>query len=194
MHKLIKVKTYELHNGPHFNEEYARKAVKHMQNEDGTKGPHWSVDEAVQLANQYGVRIGQTFNKYDWYVALNMVYSDYYKFLINTTGSSNSKQFVELAKAWINDKDIDEGKMWYYFLYVMCDEIRDELEEYCESYEDDSLPMKKYANYRSMNRSIYKYDRDYDDYDDEYDYSRYRMRDTENEEPKRFRSVRYVRY
>ena len=26
------------------------------------------------------------------------------------TGSNNSKYFVELAKAWICDKDIDEGK------------------------------------------------------------------------------------
>lgn len=196
MHKLIKLKTYEIENGPHFNEEYARKAVKHMENEDGTKGQHWSVEEAVQLANQYGVRIGQTINKYDWYVALNMIYSDYYRFIINTTGSNNSKHFVELAKAWINDKDIDEGKMWYYFMYVMCDEVRDELEEYCNQYEEeDSYPIRKRANYRAINKPTYRYDNDYDDYeDDEYDYDNYRMKAMSNNSPKRFRSVRYVRY
>ena len=54
-----------------------------------------------------------------------MVYSDYYKVLLNITGSNNIKQYIEFAKAWLNDKDIDEGKMWYYYQYVMCDKIRE---------------------------------------------------------------------
>lgn len=32
---------YEAINGPHFDEEHARYAVEGMENEDGTKGPHW---------------------------------------------------------------------------------------------------------------------------------------------------------
>lgn len=31
-----------------------------------------------------------------------------------------------LAKAWLNDKDIEEGKMWYYYCYIMCDKLRKE--------------------------------------------------------------------
>lgn len=34
---------YEAINGPHFDEEHARYAVEGMENEDGTKGPHWTV-------------------------------------------------------------------------------------------------------------------------------------------------------
>lgn len=107
MHRIFRVKAYEAEHGPHFNEEHARKAVSKMENEDGTRGPHWSIEETTTLANQYGVSLGNRFNRYDWFVALNMVYSDYYKVIINITNSNSTKHFVELAKAWINDKDID---------------------------------------------------------------------------------------
>lgn len=111
MHRIFRVKAYEAEHGPHFNEEHARKAVSKMENEDGTRGPHWSIEETTTLANQYGISLGNRFNRYDWFVALNMVYSDYYKVIINITNSNSTKHFVELAKAWINDKDIDEGNM-----------------------------------------------------------------------------------
>ena len=141
MHRIIRTKAYEAKHGPHFDDEHARKAVSKMENEDGSRGQHWSVEETSALANQYGIRFDSKFNKYDWYVALNMVYSDYYKVIVNMTGSNNSKYFVELAKAWLSDKDIDEGKMWYYYIYVMCDKLRDAEEEYFDrnysKYEDE---------------------------------------------------------
>lgn len=79
MHRIFRVKAYEAEHGPHFNEEHARKAVSKMENEDGTRGPHWSVEETTTLASQYGINLGSRFNRYDWFVALNMVYSDYYE-------------------------------------------------------------------------------------------------------------------
>lgn len=33
MHRIFRVKAYEKEHGPHFNEEYARKAVMKMENE-----------------------------------------------------------------------------------------------------------------------------------------------------------------
>lgn len=39
-----------------FDEEHARYAVEGMENEDGTKGPHWTVDsDNVRLPNQMGI-------------------------------------------------------------------------------------------------------------------------------------------
>jgi hypothetical protein len=76
MHRIFRVKAYEAEHGPHFNEEHARKAVSKMENEDGTRGPHWSVEETTALASQYGINLGSRFNRYDWFVALNMVYSE----------------------------------------------------------------------------------------------------------------------
>lgn len=141
MHRIFRVKAYEAEHGPHFNEEHARKAVSKMENEDGTRGPHWSVEETTALASQYGINLGSRFNRYDWFVALNMVYSDYYKVIISMTNSNSTKHFVELAKAWINDKDIDEGKMWYYYIYVMCDKIR---QAEMECYEEEVEKRDKY--------------------------------------------------
>lgn len=91
MHRIFRVKAYEMEHGPHFNEEHARKAVMKMENEDGTRGPHWSLEETSALASQYGISLSGKFNRYDWFVALNMVYSDYYKVLLNITGSNNIK-------------------------------------------------------------------------------------------------------
>ena len=122
MHRIFRVKAYEMEHGPHFNEEHARKAVMKMENEDGTRGQHWSLEETSALASQYGISLSGKFNRYDWYVALNMVYSDYYKVLLNITGSNNVKHYVEFAKAWLNDKDIDEGKIQRKEAIAKCDE------------------------------------------------------------------------
>lgn len=73
MHRIIRIKAYEAEHGPHFNDEHARKAVSKMENEDGTRGQHWSLEETTALANQYGIRLDEKINKYDWYVALNRV-------------------------------------------------------------------------------------------------------------------------
>ena len=155
MHRIFRVKAYEKEHGPHFNEEYARKAVMKMENEDGTRGPHWSLEETTTLASQYGIALGSKFNRYDWFVALNMVYSDYYRVIMNITGSNNTKHYVEFAKAWLNDKDIDEGKMWYYYVYVMCDHIREaEMECYEEKmskYEDEE---EDFGHYRRGGRRM----------------------------------------
>lgn len=154
MHRIFRVKAYEAEHGPHFNEEHARKAVSKMENEDGTRGPHWSIEETTTLANQYGISLGNRFNRYDWFVALNMVYSDYYKVIINITNSNSTKHFVELAKAWINDKDIDEGKMWYYYIYVMCDKIRQAEAVYDEPLPPGQFPMPNQSRKRIVDITI----------------------------------------
>lgn len=164
-----KLERHERMYGPHFNEECANKAVKKMENEDGTKGPRWSVEEAERIATQYGVNLkSEKFNKYDWFVALNMVRSDFYRAVINMTGTDNVKHFVELTKAWLNDKDIESGKMWFYFKFVMCEEGREN---------DDEDWEEGHHNYARRGRGgrmaqYHKRHHDYydDDYDNEYEY------------------------
>ena len=177
--KKEKLERYERMYGPHFNEECAQKAVSKMENEDGTKGHRWTIEEADRIAQQYGVNLkSEKFNKYDWFVALNMIRSDFYRAVVNMTGTDNVKHFVELAKAWLNDKDIEEGKMWFYFKYVMCEEGREE--------DDDDDDMEgNYAYARRGRRSgrmaqyhKHHYGDYYDDEDDD-DY-KYELRGTYN--------------
>lgn len=208
MHRIFRVKAYEMEHGPHFNEEHARKAVSKMENEDGSRGQHWSIEETTSLANQHGISLNNRFNRYDWYVALNMVYSDYYKVIVGISNSNNTKHFVEFAKAWLADKDIDEGKMWYYYIYVMCDKIRDaEMECYEEElsnrdkFEDDEDDdFERGSLFRRGGRRMgmrggrrtYSGKR-HEEYDD--DYSRSMEREYEPySEYGRGRTTRYVRY
>lgn len=100
MRERLKIERHEAMYGPHFNEECALKAVSKMENEDGSRGEHWSLEETTSIANQYGINLkGEKYNKYDWYVALNMIRSDYYRAVVTMTSSDHIKYFVELAKA-----------------------------------------------------------------------------------------------
>lgn len=106
-YKSLELDLYKMAYGKHLNEELALECVSEMENKDGTKGQHWSVDQTSQYAGE--------FNKWDWYAVMNMMYSDYYnqKFDTNT--------YIELAKDWLNDKDVGDGKtLKYYMLVVNC--------------------------------------------------------------------------
>lgn len=103
-YKRVENKLYKMVYGEHLNEELAHKWVSCMKNKDGTEGQHWSIEQTTQYAG--------THNKYDWYAVMNMIYSDFYnpKFDVAT--------YVELAKDWIDDVDIGEGKTFKYYLYI----------------------------------------------------------------------------
>lgn len=144
MRERLKIERHEAMYGPHFNEECALKAVSKMENEDGSRGEHWSLEETTSIANQYGINLkGEKYNEYDWYVALNMIRSDYYRAVVTMTSSDHIKYFVELAKAWLNDKDIEEGKMWYYYCYIMCDKLRKEAKTMLMLEDDEEMEKCK---------------------------------------------------
>nr|UWD60141.1 MAG: hypothetical protein [Bacteriophage sp.] len=111
MHRIFRVKAYEMEHGPHFNEEHARKAVMKMENEDGTRGQHWSLEETSALASQYGISLSGKFNRYDWYVALNMVYSDYYKVLLlfNQLNIGDKAYIIEVIGTFKKTTEYNEG-------------------------------------------------------------------------------------
>lgn len=180
---------YEAINGPHFDEEHARYAVEGMENEDGSKGPHWTVEETTSIANQMGINLrSEKHNKWDWYVAMNMIYSDFYKAVVAMTGNTNTKHFAELAKAWICDKDISDGKMWHYYVYIMCD---DEDNDY-KAVENHAKRYEEYREYdRPGSREYEFYERDgrYNPYD--YRKNReYAGRERESEREREMREMR----
>lgn len=108
---------YEAINGPHFDEEHARYAVEGMENEDGTKGPHWTVEETTSVANQMGINLrSEKHNKWDWYVAMNMIYSDFYKVV-----KSDSTPLV--------GSEIQAGNR-YWIYYNKCDNVMQVMNHY----------------------------------------------------------------
>ena len=118
---MIKETHYELYEdlemylykelyGCHFSDWMLEKATSKMINEDGTTGPHWSVEQTTSVARQNGISF-DTFNEYDWNYVMNMIYSDYYGAVSNTTDS-----YLKLAKKFLMDKDSKEGKALHYYL------------------------------------------------------------------------------
>lgn len=107
IYKNIICKLYKMVYGNHLSEEIAKDWVKSMKNKDGTQGEHWSIEQTNQYAGQH--------NKYDWYVAMNMAYSDYYSVKFDTN------VYVELANDFINDKDAKDNKLIEYYFHVVCE-------------------------------------------------------------------------
>lgn len=50
MRERLKIERHEAMYGPHFNEECALKAVSKMENEDGSRGEHWSLEETTNTS------------------------------------------------------------------------------------------------------------------------------------------------
>lgn len=99
--------------GEHFNSEPATEAVQGMDNINGTKGETYTFTACVDAAEKLGLS-WEKYNKFDWYFTLNMIASDY-------VGIVEDVKFVEIAKAWLEDKDVPEGKaLRYWWKVVKC--------------------------------------------------------------------------
>lgn len=83
-----------------------------MKNKDGSCGAHWTVEQTKQVAKDKNL----TYDCWDWYVVLNMVYSDYYNNKFDTA------TYIDLARDWLNDSDVDAAKLLNYYFYVVCGE------------------------------------------------------------------------
>lgn len=58
MRERLKIERHEAMYGPHFNEECALKAVSKMENEDGSRGEHWSLEETTSIMLFSQLKIG----------------------------------------------------------------------------------------------------------------------------------------
>ncbi len=83
--------------------------------EDGTKGPHWSFEQAKQVMAQRGIECDPA----EFWAALNMIYSDYVKVAKKFNVGSNIDFYVDMAKAFLDDKDAGPDKLAKYYQYVV---------------------------------------------------------------------------
>lgn len=100
-------------NGEHFDEYFAKKAVKGMLNFDGTKGEHWDYEQTTNVARAHGVKFDE-YNAWDWYYVMNMLYSDMGKIFGKDIAS-----YVKIAEAWLDDEDVSPGKAFRYYIKVV---------------------------------------------------------------------------
>ena len=82
-----------------------------MENEDGTRGPHWTMDQTDKVMSQRGV----TCDPVQFWVAMNMMYSDYCKIFQKYGVGDKIDFFADMAKAFLDDKDAAPDKLARYF-------------------------------------------------------------------------------
>lgn len=95
-------------------EEMAMEWTSGMKNEDGTKGPHWKMDQVKQAMKQKGV----SCDPLEMYVVMNALYSDYCA-VMKKHGVNTVDIYVDLACAWLNDKDAVKNKASAYYEHIV---------------------------------------------------------------------------
>lgn len=93
-----------------FTHETAMKWVQKMKNADGTTGPHWTMEQAKQVMEQQRIQADEL----EFYVALNMMYSDYCK-VAKKHNCSTMEFYSAMAKAFLDDKDAHPDKLALYY-------------------------------------------------------------------------------
>lgn len=102
------------HGAPMFDEQTAKEWTSMMKNEDGTKGPHWTIEQAKKVMEQRGLRC----DPYEFWAVLNAIYSDDVA-VAKKYGVNKMDYYVDRAVAWLDDKDAQEGKAARYFHHVV---------------------------------------------------------------------------
>lgn len=93
----------------HRGDEILRK----LKNADGTTGEHWSLDQTKQVMD----RLGISCDSVEFWVAMNMMYSDYYN-AARKLGVNNSDFYASMAEAFLKDPDASENKLSRYYSIV----------------------------------------------------------------------------
>lgn len=118
---LCRLDKLEDHDEPEtatFDRETAMQWAAHMQNADGTTGPHWTMEQTTAVAESMGIQQNE-IPHWAWSVTLNMMYSDYYPVAVEF-GLNRPEFYAALAKAFLLDKDGPgpERKLMAYYEHI----------------------------------------------------------------------------
>ena len=91
------------------DEECAMKWMHGMKNADGSQSPHFKPDMAEQLRNAYC----PDCKKWEWFVAVNMMYADYGE-VAKKMGVDRDEYYAHMAKAFLMDEDAGPHKLAKY--------------------------------------------------------------------------------
>lgn len=92
------------------DEATAMEWVKGMDNEDGSKTPHWTMDQVRQVIKQKNI----TLEPAEFFAVINALYSDFDP-ILKKHNVSNMEFYVDMTKAWLQDKDAVPGKAMAYY-------------------------------------------------------------------------------
>lgn len=93
----------------------AEEWMHRMKNADNTVGPHWTMDKVKQVAQQKGM----TGDPLELYTAMNLLYSDFGKAAMKHGLQNNVDYWVDMAQAFLDDKDAMPDKLSRYYEYIV---------------------------------------------------------------------------
>lgn len=88
-----------------------------LMNADGSKGEHFKKDHIEQVAKQMGINMEHMGGADVFAMTVNMMYADYCG-VAKKFGVDRPEYYIELAKAFLEDKDFKgkgEEKLWLYY-------------------------------------------------------------------------------
>ena len=94
--------------------EQAMEWVAEMENADGTRGGHWSMEETEVIRMQRGIDCDSVM----FFAAMNMMYSDYCR-AAEKTGAASIDFYAYMAKAFLDDRDAAPNKLARYYRYIV---------------------------------------------------------------------------
>lgn len=101
--------------GMPFSREMADMWASGMENEDGSRGPHWALEQTRQVQTKHNIQC----DPIEFWAAMNMVYSDYVKVARKHGVGNNTAFYADMAKAFLEDKDAQPDKLSRYFAFIV---------------------------------------------------------------------------
>ena len=75
----------------------------------------WTMEDTNAVLKQYGLNI----DPIQFYVVMNMLYSDMKNVLGSGDDEESLEKYVEATKDWLNDDDVGKDKLYDYYKYVI---------------------------------------------------------------------------
>lgn len=94
----------------HFTPEMAEEWMAGIKNQDGSKGPHWKMEDVKKLLSQRKLHK----DPYEFWAVLNAIYSDY-GHIAKKHGVNTMDFYVDMACAWLDDEDANPNKAAIYY-------------------------------------------------------------------------------
>lgn len=94
--------------------EMADRWVVGMENADGTRGAHWSMEATEKVRKDHGI----AEDPLKWWITMNMMYSDYCG-VAEKLGISSLDFYACMSVAFLDDKDARPDKLYRYYEYIV---------------------------------------------------------------------------
>lgn len=107
----------DYHDTPRLSKTDIHRWKQMMENEDGSRGAHYDMQQIMSVADKHGVKFDE-YSEKEFCIAVNMMYSDYCKVAKKYVSPDKELAFfADLAKAFLDDEDGPEPseKLALYF-------------------------------------------------------------------------------